>query len=105
MTDEVLDQRQAVGGAGDGEGDEHPEEEGGHAGQRHIDLEVAPRGADTVRRDGDDDTGSQGGPERRLSLQHQCSGTLKLPGHMRTVLGRAGVSPMPVPVRHDAKSR
>ena len=87
-TDEALHDGQPLGRPCDGERDEHPEEEGRHAGQCHVYFEIAVSGTHGVRRHGDHGPGDQGRPERGLSLQHGAGCSLKPPGHMRKVAGR-----------------
>ncbi len=67
-TDKALHDGQPLSRPCDGERDEHPEEEGRHAGQRDVYFEIAARVTHGVRRHGDDGPGGQGGPERCLSL-------------------------------------
>ena len=91
--DQALHDGQTLSCPGDGECDEHPEEEGRHAGQRHVHLEIAPGGTHRVGRDGDDGPDGQGGPQRRLSLEHCVDRSPKHLGHMRKVARPMDASP------------
>jgi hypothetical protein len=69
---EVLHQGQALPGPDDGEGKKDAEQEGGHAGQRHVDRELASLAPDEQRRDRHQQADERGRPHGDLAVEDRC---------------------------------
>jgi hypothetical protein len=65
---QIVNQCKAFAGPDDGEGQEGAEEEGSHAGQRHVHPDVTSLRADEQRCDGHDRAGEHSGKDDDLAV-------------------------------------